>query len=128
MTPQRIQRKRSKGWRMPPAARYVGRPGPYGNPFKVIRGQRTGLWQVIDTGDRSRTLREEPQYVPDQWAGAVMAVRLFELHTGPMGLYEWDPDTLAEMCAELDGRDLVCWCRPDAPCHGDYLLELVNRP
>lgn len=34
-TPKRIQRKRTKGWRMPPGAVYVGRPGPFGNPFTI---------------------------------------------------------------------------------------------
>jgi hypothetical protein len=29
---------------------------------------------------------------------------------------------------ELRGKDLVCWCAPDA-CHGDVLLVLANaRP
>jgi len=31
--PQRIQRKRSKGWRMPENCVYVGRPTRWGNPF-----------------------------------------------------------------------------------------------
>lgn len=31
--PQRIQRKRTKGWRMPEGAVYVGRPTKWGNPF-----------------------------------------------------------------------------------------------
>ena len=35
MTPKRIQRKRTKGWKMPEGAVYVGRPTPYGNPFDV---------------------------------------------------------------------------------------------
>jgi hypothetical protein len=26
----------------------------------------------------------------------------------------------------LRGKDLVCWCAPQA-CHGDVLLELANR-
>jgi hypothetical protein len=26
---------------------------------------------------------------------------------------------------ELRGKDLVCWCAPDA-CHADVLLELAN--
>ena len=30
---RRIQRQRTKGWRMPPKTKYVGRPGPLGNPF-----------------------------------------------------------------------------------------------
>lgn len=28
---------------------------------------------------------------------------------------------------ELRGRDLVCWCAPQA-CHGDVLIEFANRP
>lgn len=28
------------------------------------------------------------------------------------------------MLAELDGKDLVCWCAP-APCHGDVLVRAV---
>ena len=32
---KRIQRKRVKGWKMPPNTVYVGRPTKWGNPFKV---------------------------------------------------------------------------------------------
>lgn len=34
MTPKRIQRKRTAGWRMPEGAVYVGRPTKWGNPFR----------------------------------------------------------------------------------------------
>lgn len=27
---------------------------------------------------------------------------------------------------ELRGKDLVCWCRLSASCHGDVLLDLAN--
>ena len=33
--PRRIQRKRTKGWRMPEGAIYVGRPSRWGNPWRV---------------------------------------------------------------------------------------------
>lgn len=33
--PQRIQMKRTKGWRKPPGAVYVGRPTKWGNPHKI---------------------------------------------------------------------------------------------
>lgn len=33
--PDRIQRQRTKGWRMPEGAVYVGRPTIYGNPFHL---------------------------------------------------------------------------------------------
>jgi hypothetical protein len=35
-------------------------------------------------------------------------------------------DLLARGRRELAGRDLMCWCRPDLPCHADVWLELVN--
>lgn len=31
--PERIQRMRTKGWKMPPNSVYVGRPTKWGNPF-----------------------------------------------------------------------------------------------
>jgi hypothetical protein len=31
--PKRIQRRRTKGWKMPPNTVYVGRPTIWGNPF-----------------------------------------------------------------------------------------------
>lgn len=39
--PKRIQRKRTKGWRMPPNTVYVGRPTKWGNPY--IIGTRLNL-------------------------------------------------------------------------------------
>ena len=36
MKPIRIQRKRTKGWKMPPNTVYVGRPTKWGNPFKGV--------------------------------------------------------------------------------------------
>jgi hypothetical protein len=35
MKPKRIQRKRAKGWKMPPNTIYVGRPAKWGNPYTV---------------------------------------------------------------------------------------------
>lgn len=35
--PKRIQRKRTKGWRMPKNTVYVGRPTKWGNMYKVGR-------------------------------------------------------------------------------------------
>jgi hypothetical protein len=35
--PTRIQRKRTKGWKMPKNTVYVGRPTKWGNPFPVTQ-------------------------------------------------------------------------------------------
>jgi hypothetical protein len=33
---------------------------------------------------------------------------------------------LLESLSELKGKTLGCWCAPSA-CHGDVLVELINR-
>lgn len=43
--PKRIQRKRSKGWRMPAGAVYVGRGTKWGNPFTIE--EENGQWCVV---------------------------------------------------------------------------------
>lgn len=124
MTPQRVQRKRSRGWRMPEGAVYVGRPSRWGNPFAVeATPPRMGppLYAVIErTASDSQTIYT----TADRLGAHVFAVRHYELHTGPLGNYEWDDRE--EMLAPLRGKDLVCWCPPDLPCHADSLLRLAN--
>ncbi len=48
--PKRIQRKRTKGWKMPEGAIYVGRGTPWGNPYRV------GVMPM--NGDGGQTLAE----------------------------------------------------------------------
>ncbi len=35
------------------------------------------------------------------------------------------PDLVAQL-GELEGKILVCWCKPK-PCHGDILVELLGK-
>ena len=48
--PSRIQRKRTKGWKMPPNTVYVGRPTKWGNPFrpseKMAAGEAVGAYYL----------------------------------------------------------------------------------
>ena len=43
---------------------------------------------------------------------------------------EKDPAMVAKIKRELKGKRLGCWCKtkknPNAPCHGDTLLEIAN--
>lgn len=39
---------------------------------------------------------------------------------------ETQPELIEDAKRELAGRDLLCWCRPGAPCHADVLLEIAN--
>ena len=97
--PKRIQRKRTKGWRMPEGAVYVGRPTKWGNRFKV------GTWAIVNGA-------EEAVY------NHARAVRLFRENA-----WHWGLDLDAP---QLRGKDLCCWCPLDQPCHADVLLEWAN--
>lgn len=95
--PIRIQRKRTKGWKMPPNTVYVGRPGNWGNPFPCA-----GRHDLAT--ERYR-----------QW--------LFDWESGPKQPY---PPTLDGIRQALRGKNLCCWCGLDDPCHADILLEIAN--
>jgi hypothetical protein len=107
--PKRIQRKRTKDWRMPEGAVYVGRGSKWGNPF-------SGVAPSILVDSFRRHLHEHGAWwsVPcDKW---------------PKGkIPGWPPTTLADVRRELRGKDLACWCPLDQPCHADVLLELANE-
>lgn len=53
--PKRIQRKRTKGWRMPEGAVYVGRPTQWGNPFSTAEQFRNWLARGV-------MLEDDPRY------------------------------------------------------------------
>ena len=50
--PKRIQRRRTRGWRMPEGAIYVGRPTKWGNPYLVgPYSQKGAVWRYADLID-----------------------------------------------------------------------------
>jgi hypothetical protein len=120
--PKRIQRHRTAGWRAPAGAVYVGRGSRWGNPYAIVR-QADGLYGIPAAAQDGTW----PTFSTDVEARAE-AVRLFNLHVGPMGAHEYSADDLAQLRRELAGRDLMCWCPVDGPCHGDVLLSLANEP
>lgn len=38
-----------------------------------------------------------------------------------------DPEFRGRVANFLRGKNLGCWCKIGAPCHGDVLLEIANR-
>lgn len=99
---KRIQRKRTKGWRLPENARCVTRPGKFGNPFLTARAFR----EWIETGDVDRD-----SWLADRYPKTELPARRV-----------WIICNLWK----LKGFDLACYCQPIADCHGDYLLDLAN--
>ncbi|NKR75812.1 DUF4326 domain-containing protein [Rhodococcus hoagii] len=109
--PQRIQRKRTKGWRMPEGAVHVGRPSKCGNPFDYR----------VTMSDDEISAAEARQFVTDAYRDRLADS---DRHPGDP-LYEGAP-TYGEIRSELAGKDLACWCPLDQPCHADVLLEITN--
>lgn len=97
--PVRIQRKRTKGWRMPAGAVIVDRTSRWGNPYRV---------GDLDQAGEERTAED-----------VVLLFRISITHW-------WPKSFLDHVRTDLKGRDLACWCPLDQPCHADVLLELAN--
>ena len=114
MSPQRIQLRRTKGWRKPEGAIVVARPTRWGNPHRIVPGAPAMVVEPCGT---------EHIAAPGEERG--LAVRLFRetLYDDFIGY-----PSLDEIRSELAGHDLACWCPLDQPCHADVLLELANRP
>lgn len=93
---KRIQRKRTKGWRMPHGTVYVGRPTKWGNPFAV-----------------GNVCAETPQRAVDLYAKW--------LRDDALGR-----EIAHRATRELRGKDLACWCPLGEPCHADVLIEIAN--
>ena len=60
-SPRRIQMKRSKDWRKPAGAIYVGRPTRWGNPYRIGKDGTAG--QCVERFARHCALRQKPEPV-----------------------------------------------------------------
>ncbi|MFF6931541.1 DUF4326 domain-containing protein [Streptomyces californicus] len=118
-TPARIQRRRTKGWRAPAGAIYVGRGSRYGNPFIV---------------GSDATNREHATALYREW----LENNSYEVHAPTITTeqrQEMDDrrDRLITDAPTLAGQNLMCWCPLPAPgepdhCHAAVLLQLANAP
>lgn len=100
--PRRLRMRRTKGWRKPAGARYVGRPTKWGNPW------HPSLGNARDAHDAVAKYRA--------WAAGDFTLATEVGRRFP-----------AECLPELRGHDLVCWCDEGEPCHADTLLALANQ-
>ncbi len=101
--PVRVQRRRTKGYKLPPNTVCVTRGTKWGNPFPIGK-----------EGPLGRT-------APDA-EGAVGFFR--EIFRDPeMRAAAGYPEDLTP----LRGKNLACWCgESDKWCHADVLLALAN--
>lgn len=112
--PERIQLRRTKGWRKPAGVVVVARPSKWGNPFVVADCIEAGFAATVDQAlavcvDAFRSWLASC----GSWASGAATEAL-------------RPAYLASI-PELTGHDLACWCPLDQPCHADVLLDLANQ-
>lgn len=150
--PERVQLRRTKGFRLPESAVNVARPGKWGNPIpwkgEWIMWTAVGLGLKRDEKGRRaaavalhRAWITQTPIVVEPWetendGGSIefgdgtvrtMADHCQGIALGAAGLFPAPvlpapPSDFTELC----GRDLACWCPSDQPCHADVLLELAN--
>ena len=121
---KRIQRKRTKGWKMPENTVYVGRPTKWGNPLKLV-----GDCIYIDAGYRRKILCPWVYLCEGNIQHLIFLYR--NLWNGKKftnsDLKYWS-DRFKELdLSELTGKNLACFCPLSSPCHADVLIELCNQ-
>ncbi|QDP44192.1 hypothetical protein SEA_JUJU_76 [Gordonia phage JuJu] len=115
MMPQRIQRKRTKGWRMPEGAVSVARPSRFGNPFTV---------EMAADADMDDPRRVCVSFFRAWLEGSDELRDVYD--AGATWSPAYDRRWVLAHLGDLRGRDLACFCPLDQPCHADVLLELAN--
>ena len=129
---KRLQRRRTKGWRMPPNAVYVGRPSVWGNPWPVEHPAMPWLALLLGLNGDAEGRRQAAVTLHRLWLTdalpfpATGGIELgFASNAAAMYLRDFRLPAKPDL-APLHGKDLVCWCPLDQPCHADVLLELVT--
>lgn len=129
LTPQRVQLKRTKGYRKPEGAVVVTRPSVLGNPFHVVHTPGTiEPWTVVYRPHPNVDRVGGPCFV-SEWKTKDEAVRdavaAYEEWATIGPNHYWRVQCFIDDW-QLAGRDVACWCPLDQPCHADVLLRLAN--
>lgn len=97
-TPIGVQRKRIKGFKLPPNTACVNRGTTWGNPHKVGPGLT-----------------------------ASEACTRFEIDLVSSHLRDRQGTPLIDRIHELTGKNLACFCPIGSPCHREVLLRFANN-
>jgi hypothetical protein len=142
--PQRIQRKRTKGWRLPDGAVIVTRPTRWGNPW--VLGEALARVPALDGSDwepegriSAAGMRHDYHH-PDghvtvHHSRLMTVAEVTETYRRELRdhgrIHVRGGPTIDEIRAQLAGRDLACWCAPPVPgdtdwCHAAVLIDIAN--
>ncbi len=122
--PIRVQRKRTKGYKMPENTISVCRPGKWGNPFRVVDGKGF-FWIEMPNGSRPYGYERKPeaqQKVVELFGKMMM--NPFSLTIGESTVQKFR--YMRDRIQDLEGKNLGCFCPVGSHCHAEILLELAN--
>lgn len=122
--PNRIQLRRTAGWRKPADTIVVSRPSRWGNPFRVVREPGVG-WSLRGIPEE----RGEWTGIGRELACAYAKNFYYSWITGAPSIKPTIQGLTAPFGTDLEslrGYNLACWCPLEFACHGDVLLELAN--
>ncbi|MDB5612090.1 MAG: hypothetical protein JWP25_8990 [Bradyrhizobium sp.] len=137
--PVRIQRKRTRGWKMPPNTVSVTRPGKWGNPFDFRRSEF--CWAALSFGCRAdpagrqeASVRAFRDWIDPPHGRQTLSFEeqpklgngKRDMALGPLVKAGAAPSR-EEIRTALRGKNLACFCALDQPCHADVLLEMANQ-
>jgi hypothetical protein len=113
-----VQQKRTKGWRKPENTVSVARPSKFGNPVRIVPVHSGGPFDLERDG-----VGFIAQHTDIGGARLAAVARFRDLITKHPALMRVSVD---EIRAELAGKNLMCFCPLDQPCHADVLLKIAN--
>jgi hypothetical protein len=128
-TPIRIQRRRTKGWRKPEGAVYVGRGSRWGNPCTQVRYPALDGSEWEHEGRLGKASGQHHAFVHPDGTITSHLVKDATREQAVAMFRDWldqRPSLAAAARTELASRDLMCWCPLDEPCHADLLLAVAN--
>jgi hypothetical protein len=114
--PIRVQRKRTKGYKMPPDTVSVTRPGWWGNPFVIGGHYKLGTPGTAMT--YIRAYEWEPGYTTLKTKEE--CIEWYEKYL------ELSPTMTKRIKEELRDKNVACFCPLDQPCYGDIILRIAN--
>ena len=119
---KRVQRKRSKGFKLPANTKCVDRTTKFGNPFKLTTD---GFILYYKEG---KILGSPWCYLNELHYTIKTVVKLYEEWITGEFNYKGVEKVLPPIpdISELKGKNLACFCSEGSPCHGDVLLKLAN--
>lgn len=116
----RVQRKRTKGFKLPENTVCVNRGTKWGNPYKVGKPiqEAIGFNTMIING-----VANKQQWLNNEPLNNHQACILYEVYLRDM--IKHDPEKFD--LSELKGKNLACFCGLDIECHADILINLINE-